>query len=493
MVSRCQRIGRHGWSVVGEDAAVGRRLTDGIAALVLAGIGCGDNFDDPFVGLVRVSGESPFSGSCNGTQAGNNFSGMEVEPSVAADPTNPSHLVGAWQQDRWSNGGASGIRTAVSQDGGATWTVSTPRFGRCGGGDADNGGGYDRASDPWVTFAADGTPFVIGLVFDTSTARNAIVASRSIDGGMTWTDPTVLRADSDPDAFNDKESITADPVDPGRVYAIWDRVTGQSQPSLPIGTGPAWFARTTDGAWETAVPIYDPGRDAQTIGNVIAVLPDGTLIDVFDLITKASSDFPVYTLAVIRSIDKGQSWSDPIQIGPMSLLGVQDPENSEFVRTGASLPEVAVDRGNGAIYIAWQHRQSITTTGIAVVKSIDGGLTWSPPVFANGAADAAAFTPMIAVDGEGTVGVTYYDLRDDHGSSSSFRATAWLATSRDGGATWSDEALSDPFDLRPASLGEAYFIGDYQGLAVAGGAFLPFFVAPTRGSDNTNVFVRPLR
>ena len=226
---------------------------------------------------------------------------------------------------------------------------------------------------------------------------------------------------------------------------------------------------------------------------MIAVLPDGTLIDVFDLITQASSDSPVYTLAVIRSVDKGQSWSDPIQIGPMRLLGVQDPENHEFVRTGASLPEVAVDRSNGAIYIAWQHAQSATTTGIAVVKSIDGGLSWSPRVFANGAPDVAAFTPMIAVDGDGTVGVTYYDLRDDRGSSSSFRATAWLATSHDGGATWSDEALSDPFDLRPASLGEAYFIGDYQGLAISDGAFLPFFVAATRGSDNTNVFVRAVR
>lgn len=476
-------------------AIVGRWLNRGLAAGALAAaIGCGDNFDDPFVGLVRVSGVSPFSSSCIGSQRGSNFSGMEVEPSVAVDPTNPAHLVGAWQQDRWSNGGANGIRTAVSFDGGATWAGSTPRFGRCGGGDADNGGGYDRASDPWVTFAADGTPFVIGLVFDSTSARNAMVASRSIDGGMTWTDPTVLRADSDPDAFNDKESITADPIDPGRVYAVWDRVTGQTQPTLPIGTGPTWFARTTDGAWETARPIYDPGIDAQTIGNVIAVLPDGTLIDVFDLITLASSNAPVYTLAVIRSTDKGGTWSDPIRIGPMRLLGVQDPDNAEFVRTGASLPEIAVDRSNGTIYVVWQNAQSTTTTGIALVKSVDGGLTWSAPVFANGAADVAAFTPMVAVAGDGTVGVSYYDLRDERRSgSSTFRATAWLATSRDGGTTWSDEALSEPFDLRQASLGEAYFIGDYQGLAISDGAFLPFFVAPTRGSDNTNVFVRPVR
>jgi len=472
---------------------VGRRSSFAIAVLA-ASAGCGDNFDDPFVGLVRVSGVSPFARSCIGNQGGMNFSGMEVEPSLAVDPTDPAHLVAAWQQDRWSNGGANGIRTAVTFDAGATWSVSTPRFGRCGGGDPDNGGGYDRASDPWVAVAADGTPFQVGLVFDSSSGRNAIVASRSIDGGRSWTDPTVLRADTDPDVFNDKESITADPVDPGRVYAVWDRVTGETRPMQPIGTGPAWFARTTDGAWEEARPIYDPGLDAQTLGNVIAVLPDGTLIDAFALITAASTSAPVYTLAVIRSPDKGLSWSDPIRIAPMQRLGVQDPDNNEFVRTGGALPEIAVDRSSGAVYIVWQNAQTEFSTGIAMVRSVDGGMSWSPPVFANGVRGAAAFTPMVAVAGDGTVGVTYYDLRDNHlGDTSSFRLTAWLATSHDGGATWSDEALSEPFDLRPASLGEAYFLGDYQGLAVSDGAFVPFFAAATRGSDNTNVFTRPVR
>ena len=38
-----------------------------------------------------------------------NYLNSEVEPQVAVDPTNPSHLVGAWQQDRWSNGGAHGL------------------------------------------------------------------------------------------------------------------------------------------------------------------------------------------------------------------------------------------------------------------------------------------------------------------------------------------------------------------------------------------------
>ena len=193
---------------------------------------CGDNLaPDPFTGLVRVSGPSPFTANCAGSgQQGHPYAGLEVEPSIAVDPKNALHLVGAWQQDRWSNGGANGIGTAVSFDGGATWTRSAPPFSRCTGGDVDNRGDYDRASDPWVTFAADGTVFEIALAFDAATARNAMLASRSNDGGLTWSDPAVLRADNDDDVFNDKNSITGDPKDPGRVYAVWDRL------ELPLGT-----------------------------------------------------------------------------------------------------------------------------------------------------------------------------------------------------------------------------------------------------------------
>jgi hypothetical protein len=483
--------------IVGEDDAVGHVAERWITLGLVAIAGCGDNLlPDPFVGLVRVSGASPFAESCAGrVQQGTNFPGIEVEPSVAVDPKDASHLVGAWQQDRWSNGGSNGIGTAASFDGGATWTTSTSPFGRCAGGDAGGGAGYDRASDPWVTFAADGTAFQGALVFDSATARNAMVASRSNDGGLSWSAPAVLQADNDADVFNDKGSITADPVDPGRVYAVWDRLTGLTQPTKPIGTGPTWFARTTDGVWEPARPIFDPGIDAQTIGNVIAVLPGGTLVDVFTLITNASTMAPANTLAVIRSDDKGLTWSAPTMIAAMHGVGVRDPNNRLFIRSGTDLPEIAVDRASGALYIVWEDvRAGTAIDGASLVASFDGGSSWSAPVLINGAPDVAAFTPVVAVAADGAVGVMYYDLRDVALSSRGFRAAAWLAVSRDRGVTWSDEPLGASFDLGPASLGDLYFLGDYEGLTASGATFLPFFVGATLdGDDRTDVFVRAVR
>lgn len=61
------------------------------------------------------------------------------------------------------------------------------------------------------------------------------------------------------------------------------------------------FARTIDGGatWEPARAIFDPGVGSQTIGNVIAVLQDGTLINYF---TQLNSSGAVSTggFAVMR-------------------------------------------------------------------------------------------------------------------------------------------------------------------------------------------------
>lgn len=457
--------------------------------------GCGDNLYDPFVSLVRVSAATPFVDGCDGTgQAGRSID-VEVEPSLAADPGQPLHLVGAWQQDRWASGGASGIRTAATFDGGATWTLATPGVGRCSGG-TGAAAGYERASDPWLTFAADGTVYLTALVFDTASARNAVVASQSSDGGITWSEPAVLRADDDPAVFNDKESITADPADASRVYAVWDRLTGQTEPTQPVGTGPAWFARTVGGIWQPARPIYDPGIDAQTLGNVIGVLPDGTLIDAFDRITQASSTTPVHSLAVIRSVDGGMTWSDAQVIAPTRGMGVEDPNSHVFIRSGRDLPQIAVDRTSGAVYLVWQDAPADgAPDAVLLVRSRDGGVSWSAPAVVNGVPEAPAFTPSVAVATDGTVGVTYADLRDARlADADGFRVTPWLATSRDGGMTWSDEGLSLAFDLRPALLRGVYFLGDYQGLAAVGSAFVPLFVAATQADGNrTDVFVRALR
>src|SRR5215208_3889947 len=118
--------------------------------------------------LSQVSGASPFAAGCEGApQTGTVFRNAEVEPWVDVNLADDDNLVGDWQQDRWSNGGSSGNLSAYSLDGGANWSIppissasdtGQAKFSRCTGGTAANGGDFERATDPWVSFSPNGVP-----------------------------------------------------------------------------------------------------------------------------------------------------------------------------------------------------------------------------------------------------------------------------------------------------------------------------------------------
>jgi len=156
-------------------AAVGAAFTIALPAAAAAAA--------PTVGpLSLVSGPSPFAGCTSGLDPGSppgtNYVNAEVEPFVAVNPASPSHLIAVFQQDRWSNGGARGLVTSVSANGGSTWTEPPPpHFSTCAGGTAANGGAYDRSSDPWVSIGPDGRAYQVSLSVNAAQTISAILAS----------------------------------------------------------------------------------------------------------------------------------------------------------------------------------------------------------------------------------------------------------------------------------------------------------------------------
>ena len=493
--------------------------------------------------LVQVSGASPIPAACIGDidapASSVNHYNTEVEPHVMVDPSDPDVLIGAWQQDRWNDGGARGLVTATSLDGGDSWTTNADtKSSVCTGGTPANGGNYQRASDPWIAISPDGTAYLMSLSVDTNPggfgiAPNAMLAMRSTDHGLTWEDPVTLIRDTNVTVLNDKNTITADPNDSNFVYAVWDRLASPTSGNAsPVAfensidfSGDIWFARTTDGgdSWEPARKIYKAGQIAQTIGNLIVVEPtgvpgfNGELVNVFTQarFRQAEHGSRGIFLAAIRSEDHGVTWTKGESLISRFFRGfVADPDDGAFHRTGDINPEAAVDMNTGAIYVVWQDSSmapDFTAGGalrggsaIALSRSTDGGRTWSAPIKVNAtptsrpAGDQQAFDPMVAVGDDGTVSVFYYDFRNNTADGGATTPTdAFVAhchaTAEDctDPASWDEETrVTDAsFDSRTAPIARGFFLGDYVGLGTDGTDFFPFFVQSS-AADKASVFVR---
>ncbi len=434
---------------------------------------------------------SPYLG-CNPPAAGGtNFPNAEVEPNVANNPLTSGNLIAVWQQDRWSNGGAHGMAAGFSTDDGATWTQVTLPFDAC----APGGLPFERASDPWVSIGPDGTAYADALSFNLAANFNTgVSAATSSDGGKTWGNTKLIELDKTMSGteLNDKNSVTADPVKAGTAFAVWDDV---SSPFAFNGhvlgfMGDAILSKTTDGgrSWSVAKAIVHTGNFTQTIGNVIVIDPrTDTLYDFFDLILGTNTvgrnhGQPVtapspFNIAFVKSTDGGESWTDPQIIANEQTVGVP------HTRTGDIIPEPAIDPATGQLYVVWQDARfnNFSHDEVAISTSTDGGATWSTPARVNDSTGQPAFTPMVAVNSAGTVGVTYYQFLSQ--SPSSLPTDVFDKTSSDHGASFGAASLiTGPFDMTTAPVARGFFVGDYEGLVTNGTEFHPVFVVVNTGN-----------
>lgn len=428
------------------------------------------------------------------------YPNAEIEPRSAINPTDAHNIVAEYQQDRWSDGGARGLVASVSHDGGANWNrVVVPGLTRC------SGGTYDRASDQWVSFAPNGDLYAISLSFDVFDRHNAIVVSKSTDGGDTWASPIELTAD---DTWGlDKESITADPVNPDLVYAAWDRIVYPGGSTHASGQGlfrsrsyksQTFFARSTNGGqtWGPPTQLYVDSSFSGSIGSIIRVLPGGTLLD--GLVTYGSAAWKggwCGSISVLRSADSGVTWTPkPVIVSPLSCTyrGAHDPESGAPVRSSGLL-DIAVD-GNHA-YVVWEDAlPAAPTTGrILFSQSADGGLTWSSPtVISKTPAGVDAFVPTIPINANHTLGVSYYDFRNY--TSGSFASTdVWLArcpATCTNPANWIEARVTpSSFNMHLAPVADGEFVGDYQAMTTSGTAFQPFFIQTVSIANPTDAFI----
>ncbi len=400
-------------------------------------------------GVVRVSEDvlSPAGGASQPE--------TEMEPFLAIDPENPRHLLAAYQEDRFSDGGCRNLTSAVSFNGGTTWQeVPLPNL------TVADGGPYQRTSDPWVAFGSGGRAYLVSLGFNETNAQNGVYLSSSDDGGLTWSNPVSVHSGTQ--TFDDKEAVVVDTRDDspykGRVYVGWDSINASNQQ-------PELIAYSDDGGrtFQGPATLMSQG---QSLGIVPAVGPGGIVHAVWLTFLGRQP-----LLLASHSTDGGRTWSPPATISSISAFGVDGS------RTGAGIPSVAIDGRNGSLYVVWEDdRFSPGTDQIVLSRSTDGGETWSPPQrVSDGPNDAASFTPAVAVTPEGWLGVSYYSLRNNP---SRVLVDEYLAVSKNGGQSFakSQRLTASSWDLRFAASSDGFFLGDYQGLATSAKTFYPLWI-----------------
>jgi len=424
--------------------------------------------------------------ACNGApQTGVLYRNSETEPYLAVNPTDPQNMIAAWHQDRWSNGAAQGVGAAYTFDGGQSWTFVNIPFTRCSGGEPGSAGDFERASDPWISFGPDGTAHYMALVADDSTNENGMAVARSTDGGITWTQPQIIKKNPAQDPvlrslFHDKNTITADPTDPDLVYATWTLFRS--------GVTSLVVARSTDGGetWGPARPVgtFEPLEPSQLAffrqGAQIVVLPDGTLVNAFFRILLDQRNVVIdFEQALFRSFDQGRHWErmDTV-VSEFTPAVAVDPELGIPVRDAGELPDIAVNPSTGELYMTWQTRTSEGLVGTVVARSGDGGDTWSTPVSVDRDPSVQAFLPTVSVNDDGTVGVLYYDFSNDVLEDEPLSTDVHLALF-DHNLVFQDERrlTSESFDMRQMVLtgDRGYFPGDYVGLDSARNDFVAAF------------------
>jgi hypothetical protein len=379
----------------------------------------------------------------------------EVEPSALGWG---STVVSTFQVGRIVDGGAAGIGWATSKDAGRAWTSGVlPAVTAA----ATPPGPAPRASDPAVAYdAAHGQWLISTLIIGSD--FTALGISRSSDG-VTWSAP-VLAANAPNAALGyDKEWVSCDNASAskfyGNCYLVYTELS-RFTPRLALQA-----SRDGGATWSAPVDAAT-AYAANVVGALPLVQPDGTLTVIF-----LANGNGVYA---VRSVDGGITFSAPVGIAPVNELRRSD------LRV-PSLPSATVD-ASGKLFVAWGDCGLYTgcTSQDIVFSSSTDGFAWSLPARVRGTG-ADSFVPAIAADttAPGHLAIVNYVQPANCIGSSACKIGVTYTTSRDGGTTWTKPQR---LNARPLSYSwlatttSGRFLGDYVGLAFAGGRFVPTFV-----------------
>lgn len=401
----------------------------------------------------------------------------QSELSIDIHPANPNIIFAGSNGTPWPVTGVYGTGSYWTLNAGSTWSGfdnPSPYFGS------------SNSGDPAAVIGLNGN-FYMGYI----RSGGGQGVSVSTNNGATW---STYQAAANPAGINDlldKNHLWADKKAGSpyvnRVYDAWTHfVSGNASNNQVVIN----FSTNSGVNWSSFVDIsasLTPGSHAQGVN--INTGPNGEVYAVFAIYDNwGTGVYGEDAIGFAKSTDGGVSWTKT-RIYSAANFGIRGNLKSTSIRV-SSFPSMTVDRSggprNGYIYICWPQRgvsPAGTDPDIVMIRSTNGGNTWSSPVRVNDDPlnnGKDQYYSWCTVDqATGQLHIVFYDNRHTTADSSG----VWMATSNDGGFNFINYKVSDAnFKPKPIQGLASGYQGDYIGITASNGRAYPFWADDRTGN-----------
>lgn len=415
---------------------------------------------------------SPASGAARTVRIDGTAGRELAEADLAVDPAAPNRVIVVAKD-------LGGLYRAIdayrSSDGGAHFRGGPLVSGRYLGVPAD-------ATDPVIAYGDHGAALSGALVWRyPGNGFDALIGvQRSTDGGATFGRstaaanthnrgrPTIFLELLPGSTTYDKDWVAVDRTRgprEGAVYATWIRLrVRRSGPSQSV----VQVAASRDRGRRFSHPVTISDINHPVAGPRVAIEPDGAVLVVWSSFRHTRRESTVTVLAA-RSRNGARAFSRPVRIGAFHVgpsLGLASDESANQL--------VALDvTSAGDRLVCWLQGAGPAASQTACIRSSDG-VRWSSSVPVAPGVGGIHALAQVAADGPHGFDVTFY--------AEGRRSTdVLLARSRDRGATFGQAQV-----LAHRSYPVSSLVGDYTGLAAAGGKVFAAYILPRSGPGSNN-------
>ena len=371
--------------------------------------------------------------------------GSPNEPSICINPKNTNQIVAGTNLNFYF----------YSTNAGLNWTKATLTST------------YSVWGDPAITADTAGN-FYYGHLTNSSGSYfiDRIVVQKSTNGGMNWSNGSF--AGYIPPKQQDKEWLCVDPRN-NNIYMTWTQFDSYGS-SSPSDSSTILFSRSTDAGttWSSALRINKKAGDCVDEDNTVegAVPCTGPNGEIYVSWSGPSG------IVLNKSTDGGLNW-----LNEDKFITTQ-PGGWDYAIPGIyranGLPITACDISNGpyrgTIYVNWSdQRNGVTDTDVFLIKSTDGGNTWSAVKRVNDdpAGKQQFFTWMTIDQTTGYLYFVYYDRRNYTNN----QTDVYMAKSTDGGETFTNFKVS----ATPFTPTSSVFFGDYTNISAVNNKVRPIW------------------